>query len=156
MTLRIRWGLVVAVMCAAPPGCANSSEKPSTPPAPQCAGSSTASVPREVEAALGAGRYATDGRLFVRIPDSSWLTQEAGGVLLKLPWYRLVPGKVRASATHELDGHEIPFNVDEGYGDRGVQPSSVIFPAPGCWELRGALGESRVSLRVRVPEALFT
>jgi hypothetical protein len=110
-------------------------------------------VPTEVRRVIGDAALAGDGRLYVAIADASWLLESASGYTLKLPWYRVDPGKVSAVAVRLSDGNTVNFNVDDGYGSRGVQPSSVTFPSSGCWEIRGTVGDAAASFHIVVPEA---
>jgi hypothetical protein len=35
--------------------------------------------------------------------------------------------------------------VPDGYGPRGFQPSGVIFPTEGCWEITGSVHRTELS-----------
>ena len=64
-----------------------------------------------------------------------------GRVDMKFGWWRETPGRVHITG-HRLDGPAPPLRADvpNGYGNRGFQPTGVIFPTEGCWEVTGAVG----------------
>jgi hypothetical protein len=40
--------------------------------------------------------------------------------------------------------------IPDGYDDIGFQPSYVVFPTPGCWEIVASMGEKSLSFVVAV------
>lgn len=105
------------------------------------------------------------GPLWAIVPDSSWLVESpGGGWSLKLAWTRVEAGVVSvkavqvstgddgAGAVGDVVGAEIQGWVSSGYGDDGPQPSTVVFPRPGCWKVTGSLnGGAEVVVLVDVP-----
>lgn len=70
---------------------------------------------------------------------------------MKWPWWRGVPGTLTIEG-RRLDGVAPPLRaeVPEGYGDRGFQPTGLIFPTAGCWEVTGRAGEVSLTFVVLV------
>lgn len=62
----------------------------------------------------------------------------SGGV--KFPWWRSARGDI-AVLTRRLDAVVVPQAADipSGYGETGLQVSSLNFPSPGCWEVSGTI-----------------
>src|SRR5262249_50685765 len=74
-----------------------------------------------------------------------------GSLSMKWPWGRGVKGKLTI-AGRRLDGSALPLraNIPDGYGDTGFQPTGLIFPTEGCWEVIGRVGEASLTFVVRV------
>lgn len=79
----------------------------------------------------------------------------AGEPALKVLWYREVEGELwiegrRLDASDAVLSAEVPA----GYQPFGYQPSSILVPEPGCWEITGSVGEHtlRVVADVLAPE----
>ena len=77
-----------------------------------------------------------------------------GAIVMKFPWDRAVRGRLRISG-RRLDAAAPPLHaLMSDYGPIGFQPSSLVFPTEGCWEITGRVaGRSltfvtRVTLRV--------
>ncbi len=72
---------------------------------------------------------------------------------IKFGWWRGVHGRLIIEG-RRLDGPAPPLQarVSNGYGDIGFQASSIAFPTPGCWEITGMVGTTRLSFIVRVTE----
>jgi hypothetical protein len=79
----------------------------------------------------------------------------AGEPALKVLWYSDVAGELRISGTR-LDGSSGALSVDipSGYEQVAYQPSAILVPEPGCWEVSGSVGHStlRVVAEVLGPE----
>jgi hypothetical protein len=69
-----------------------------------------------------------------------------GSMSMKFPWWRGVKGKLTIEG-RRLDGSAPPLRsiIPDGYGDTGFQPTGLIFPTEGCWEVVGKVGD--VSLK---------
>lgn len=82
----------------------------------------------------GTVTFRTGGPGFV-LPD--------GSLSMKWPWYRAVAGRLTIQG-RRLDAPAAPLRaaVPEGYGDLGFQSSALIFPAEGCWEVAGRVGNT--------------
>ena len=69
---------------------------------------------------------------------------------MKWPWWRGVKGQVSVRG-RSLDGK--PGAVKAAtlpYGETGFQPSALVFPGPGCWEVTGEVAQSSISFVVAV------
>ncbi|HEU6444676.1 MAG TPA: hypothetical protein VFL61_06425 [Gaiellaceae bacterium] len=46
-----------------------------------------------------------------------------------------------------LDAPAPPFgaSIPNGYGDNGFQSTAITFPAGGCWEVTGRVGEASLT-----------
>jgi hypothetical protein len=62
---------------------------------------------------------------------------------MKVGWWRGASGRLSIDG-RRLDAAAPPLQaaVLEGYGDRGFQSSSLIFPTEGCWEITARLTSS--------------
>jgi hypothetical protein len=94
-----------------------------------------------------------DGTVVFRPGGPGFVTTD-GALGMKFPWMRTVSGKVRVTG-HRLDGSAGPlrFEAKDEYGEIGVQPTYLIFPIPGCWEVEGQLSDradSRVTFVTKV------
>ena len=85
------------------------------------------------------GRYATVGR--------------DGSIEAKLGWWRTAKGSLSIEG-ERLDAVSPPLRayVPEGYGTSGFQPTGIVFPRPGCWEVIGSVGGAKLRFVVLVRE----
>ena len=69
-----------------------------------------------------------------------------GTLGMKWPWWRLTPGKLSVEG-RRLDEEAPPleFDASDGYGDSGFQPSGLLFPTEGCWEVTGRVGDGSLT-----------
>lgn len=79
-----------------------------------------------------------------------------GSLAMKWPWYRGVRGDLFIEG-RRLDAPAPPLRaaIPDGYGSRGFQATSLIFPTAGCWEVTGRVGNDSltfVTLVVKDPE----
>lgn len=74
-----------------------------------------------------------------------------GSLSLKFAWWRGVKGKLIIEG-RRLDGVAPPLRskIPMGYGDTGFQPTGLIFPTEGCWEVTGKVGDVSLKFVVRV------
>jgi hypothetical protein len=102
------------------------------------------------DGSIGGPNVHGNGSLWVAMPPSGVLVTEpgAGGSLqTKYPWWRAVSGTLRLEG-HRLDGPALPLtatDVPDGYGAIGFQASAVTFPAEGCWEVTGRVGDASLT-----------
>lgn len=69
---------------------------------------------------------------------------------MKWPWWRGVRGQL-AVRGRSLDGASGAVKAAIlPYGETGFQPSALVFPGPGCWEVTGQVGEVSLSFVVLV------
>ena len=74
-----------------------------------------------------------------------------GSIGMKFPWWRSVDGRLTIEG-RRLDRAAPPVTADipEGYGDRGLQASGIVFPTEGCWEVTGRAAGARLTFVVMV------
>jgi hypothetical protein len=82
-----------------------------------------------------------DGTIVFK-PGGSGFVTDGGALGMKFPWMRGVRGRVKITG-HRLDGAAGPIRLEanDSYGEIGFQPSYVIFPKPGCWEVSAQVGD---------------
>jgi hypothetical protein len=65
---------------------------------------------------------------------------------MKWPWWRGVPGRLTIEGRRlDADAPPLRAEVPDGYGERGFQPSGLIFPTTGCWEVTGRVGDASLT-----------
>ena len=91
-----------------------------------------------------------DGTVVFKPGGAGFVTRD-GSLGMKFGWRRGVSGQLRI-AGRRLDGVAPPLRAEvaSGYGDRGFQPTYVIFPTSGCWEVTGRVGNSSVTFVTKV------
>jgi hypothetical protein len=92
---------------------------------------------------LSAGPFGLwkDGTIIFQPGGSGFVTQD-GALGMKFGWTRGVPGKLKISG-RRLDGDAPPLRaeINDAYGDLGFQPTALIFPTPGCWQVNAHVGD---------------
>lgn len=77
----------------------------------------------------------------------------SGAIAMKWPWWRAsgAVGSLNIDG-QRIDGGAPPLGVviAEGYGDRGFQATTLIFPTEGCWEITARAGRGQLSLVTEV------
>jgi hypothetical protein len=71
---------------------------------------------------------------------------------MKIAWYRGdgLRGKLKIEGKR-LDAAAPPLRSQfTDYGDTGFQPSEVIFPTEGCWQVTGKVADTSVTFVTRV------
>ena len=69
-----------------------------------------------------------------------------GRVGMKFGWWREVPGHLRITGRRlDAPAPRLLANIPSGYGATGFQPSGLIFPTEGCWEVTGTVGQTSLS-----------
>jgi hypothetical protein len=90
------------------------------------------------------------------LPDgSSWAeVGPDGSIRAKLGWWRGVKGRLTITG-RRLDAlaPRLGSEVSAGYGVSGFQPSGLIFPSEGCWEVTGKVGEAKLRFVTLVVKA---
>jgi hypothetical protein len=62
-----------------------------------------------------------------------------GEVVMKFPWDRGIRGRLQVTGLR-IDADAPPMRARlPNYGITGFQPSVLIFPTEGCWEITGAV-----------------
>jgi hypothetical protein len=74
-----------------------------------------------------------------------------GSLSMKFVWWRGEKGQLTIEG-RRLDAAAPPLRVDipDGYGDSGIQATALIFPAEGCWEVTGRVGDAALTFVTRV------
>jgi hypothetical protein len=148
MRRRVIAALVLATAtCTSSPAASvapNTKRSPSTPPR-ACpvtlpAGDHRARDP----AGLGKSGYG-NGRLWVGLWPHGIAQARAdnvnrhGGIVMKFPWDRSVSGRLRITG-HRIDAQAPPLRapiIDPR--PKGFQPTSLVFPTEGCWQVTGTV-----------------
>jgi len=71
---------------------------------------------------------------------------------MKIAWYRAngLHGRLMIKGKR-LDAPAPPVRAHfSDYGDTGFQPSEIIFPTEGCWQVTGTVGDVSVTFVTRV------
>jgi hypothetical protein len=81
-----------------------------------------------------------DGTTIFRPGGSGFVTPE-GFLGMKFLWQRATNGTLHVSG-RRVDGPASPLLIETSSndGDNEFQPSYLIFPTPGCWEVTAKLG----------------
>jgi hypothetical protein len=90
-----------------------------------------------------------NGRIWVGLWPANvvvWEPSRDGSIDAKFGWWRGVEGALRISG-RRLDGAAPPLRADvpSGYGDRGFQATGIRFPAAGCWQVTGRVGDAELT-----------
>lgn len=74
-----------------------------------------------------------------------------GSLSMKFGWRRGTHGALKISG-RRLDTASPPLRSDvpAGFGDIGFQPTAIIFPTPGCWEVTGRVGDASLTFVTKV------
>jgi hypothetical protein len=91
-----------------------------------------------------------DGNVVFK-PGGPGFVDVDGAMGIKWAWVRLERGLLYVSGKR-LDREAPPARayVSDGYGDIGFQPTYLVFPTSGCWEITGRVGESTLVFVVNV------
>lgn len=69
-----------------------------------------------------------------------------GTLGMKWPWWRITPGKLTIEGRRvDDDAPPLDYDASDGYGDSGFQPSGLLFPTEGCWEVTGRVGDGSLT-----------
>ena len=89
-------------------------------------------------------------RKYVFRPGGPGFVDSDGALGIKVLWERKVPGSLEVGGKR-LDAAAPPARAYmKDYGDSGIQPSYLVFPTPGCWEITGMVGSSKITFIVLV------
>ncbi len=73
-----------------------------------------------------------------------------GALGIKVLWTRKVRGPLQVGG-RRLDGYAPPARAYiNDLGDTGIQPSYLLFPTPGCWQITGRVGDASLTFIVLV------
>ena len=92
-------------------------------------------------------------------PDGPGEIRSDGSLAMKFPWWRAegVEGDLRISG-RRLHGQaqSLAAEIPPGYGQRGFQASTLVFPSEGCWEVMAQAGQARLSFVTEVRQLSAT
>ena len=86
-------------------------------------------------------------------PGGAGFVHPDGSVAMKIAWYRAKGLRGPLTITGKrLDGIGplVRAEIPNGYHDTGFQPSEVIFPSEGCWQVTGTVADASVTFVTRV------
>ena len=91
-----------------------------------------------------------DGIIIFRAGGPGFVTSD-GSLGMKVGWRRGERGALKIEG-RRLDGGAsvLRAEIAGGYGDFGFQPSYLIFPTPGCWEVTGRVGTASITFTTLV------
>lgn len=91
-----------------------------------------------------------NGRIIFE-PGGPGFIEEDGSLGMKWPWIRLIEGMVTVGGIRLDD--QAPMArayFSDGYGNIGFQPSYLVFPTPGCWQIKGSVSGQSITFVVLV------
>jgi hypothetical protein len=152
--------IVALAACAAlAAGCSGGSEPSSRPPGERATSAASAcpvTVPNHStppgardwasEHSYGNGKLWTDFWPFNVVVAHAEQVNADGSIEMKWPWWRGVRGTLRIEG-RRLNGDAAPLRAEipAAYGLVGFQPSGLIFPTEGCWEITGRVGDASLT-----------
>ena len=87
---------------------------------------------------------------YVFRPGGQGFVDSDGALGIKVLWTRKVRGQLQVGG-RRLDGKAPPARAYiSDLGETGIQPSYLLFPAPGCWEITGQVGDDKLTFVVLV------
>ena len=90
-----------------------------------------------------------DGTVVFKPGGAGFLTRD-GSLGMKFGWQRGIRGQLRIEG-RRLDAPASPLRAEVSNDvGLGFQPTSLIFPTPGCWEVTGRVGDASVTFVTRV------
>jgi hypothetical protein len=90
------------------------------------------------------------GNKFVFRPGGPGFVDSDGALGMKVLWTRKIKGLLQVGGKR-LDGSAPPARAYiNDLGDTGIQPSYLLFPTPGCWEITGMVGDGKLTFIVLV------
>jgi hypothetical protein len=97
-------------------------------------------------ASLAVGLYTR----YVFRPGGQGFVDSDGALGIKVLWTRKARGQLQVGGKR-LDGHAPPARAYiSDLGETGIQPSYLLFPTPGCWQITGHVGEGSLTFVVLV------
>jgi hypothetical protein len=107
---------------------------------------------RDCPNCLGNGELWTvlwaDGKVVFDRKSGPGEVRRDGSLSMKFPWWRgpNVQGEL-AIEGRRLDGPAEPLQAEipGGYAPTGIQPTTLVFPTEGCWEVTGRVGDSSLT-----------
>ena len=94
------------------------------------------------------------------VPDGPGQILDEGRLVMGFEWWRGVPGELEIDSRPLDPGTpRVRARISGNYGGSGFQPVGISFPAEGCWEITGSVGDASltfVTLVERVDEGVAT
>ena len=93
-------------------------------------------------------------------PNGPGEKKRDGSLAMKWVWYRTLPGDVVIGG-RRLDAPGLPMpdqvlrGIEDGYGETGFHPSTLVFPGEGCWEVTARVGEASLTFVTLVVKISF-
>jgi hypothetical protein len=86
-----------------------------------------------------------EGGKFVFKPEGAGFVDRDGAFGIKFAWNRRRPGRLFVFG-RRVDGPAAPArSYMSNTGEIGAQGTYLVFPAPGCWEITGRLGDAKLT-----------
>jgi hypothetical protein len=83
-------------------------------------------------------------------PGGPGCVSSDGSLLMKWPWWRGVRGPLMVGG-RDIAGTNVSVKAAIlPHGETGFQPSALVFPGAGCWEVTGRVAEVSLTFVVRV------
>jgi hypothetical protein len=73
-----------------------------------------------------------------------------GSLSMKFLWVKIRRPMIIEGRRLDTQAPPLRVNVDHQFDAEDFQPSSLIFPTPGCWEVTSRVGESSLTFVTRV------
>jgi hypothetical protein len=84
-------------------------------------------------------------------PDGPGFVLPDGSLSMKFGWQRGVRGALTIDGRRlDAAAPALRASIPRVYGDIGFQPTALIFPTPGCWEVTGHVGTASLTFITRV------
>ena len=84
-------------------------------------------------------------------PRTAGSISRDGSIQIKWPWWQRMPGQLKIVG-HRLDASAAPMRAEIGTsaGHPEFNPTSLIFPSPGCWKITATVGRDSLTVITRV------
>jgi hypothetical protein len=87
---------------------------------------------------------------YVFRPGGQGFVDSDGALGIKVLWTRKLRGSLNVGGKR-LDGSAPPARAYiNDLGETGIQPSYLLFPTPGCWQITGQVGDAKLTFVVLV------
>jgi hypothetical protein len=84
-------------------------------------------------------------------PGGAGFVLPDGSLSMKFGWHRGVRGALTIDGRRlDMAAPRLRSHIPAVYGDIGFQPTSLIFPTPGCWEVTGRVGTASLTFITKV------
>ena len=83
-------------------------------------------------------------------PGGSGFVLADGSLSMKLLWVKIRRPMIIEGRRLDASAPPLRANVDRNFDTDDFQPSALIFPTPGCWEVTSRVAESTLTFVTRV------